>query len=92
MAAECQLCGRKKSLGYKLVRRGLAKRKGGVGQHISGRSRREFKPNLQSARVLINGTVKRLRICTRCLRSGKVTKIVSQHVDGRPPETGRSPH
>ena len=78
MGAQCQLCGRKKSVGYKLVRRGLAKRKGGVGQHISGRSRREFKPNLQTVRLIINGAVRRLRICTRCLRSGKVTKAISQ--------------
>jgi large subunit ribosomal protein L28 len=90
MGAECQLCGRKKSLGYKLVRRGLAKRKGGVGQHISGRTRREFKPNLQSARVMINGTVRRLRICTRCLRSGKVTKVVSQAAPPRPQPTGQT--
>jgi len=90
MGAECQLCGRKKSLGYKLVRRGLAKRKGGVGQHISGRTRREFKPNLQSARVMINGTVRRLRICTRCLRSDKVTKVVSRAAPPRPQPTGQT--
>jgi len=90
MGAECQLCGRKKSLGYKLVRRGLAKRKGGVGQHISGRTRREFKPNLQSARVMINGTVRRLRICTRCLRSGKVTKVVSRTSAPRPQPTAQT--
>jgi large subunit ribosomal protein L28 len=90
MGAQCDLCGRKKSLGYKLVRRGLAKRKGGVGQHISGRTRREFKPNLQSARVMINGTVRRLRICTRCLRSGKVTKVVSQTSAPRPQPTAQT--
>jgi large subunit ribosomal protein L28 len=90
MGAECQLCGRKKSLGYKLVRRGLAKRKGGVGQHISGRSRREFKPNLQTARILINGTVRRVRLCTRCLRSAKVTKVVSRTSPPRPQPAGQT--
>lgn len=90
MGAECQLCGRKKSVGYKLSRRGLAKRKGGVGQHISGRSRREFKPNLQTARILINGTVKRVRLCTRCLRSPKVTKVVSRTAPPRPQPTAQT--
>ena len=35
---------------------------------------RRFEPNLQSVRALINGATKRIRVCTRCLRSGKVTK------------------
>jgi len=90
MGAQCDLCGRRKSIGYALIRRGLAKRKGGVGQHISGRSKREFKPNLQSARVIVNGTVRRLRICTRCLRSGKVTKVVSRTSAPRPQPTGQT--
>lgn len=35
---------------------------------------RKFYPNLQSVRILENGAVKRVRVCTRCLRSGKVQK------------------
>ena len=37
---------------------------------------RKFYPNLQRVRILENGTVKRVRVCTRCLRSGKVHKAV----------------
>ena len=37
---------------------------------------RKFYPNLQSIRIVENGTVKRVRVCTRCLRSGKVQKAV----------------
>ncbi|MCK4300462.1 MAG: 50S ribosomal protein L28 [Planctomycetes bacterium] len=77
MGAECAICGKKKSMGYSLARRGLPKKKGGGGQHISGRTKRAFKPNLQTVRANVNGTVKRLRVCTKCLRSGKVTKVVS---------------
>lgn len=35
---------------------------------------RRFEPNLQTVKALVNGAAKRLRVCTRCLRSGKVTK------------------
>jgi len=77
MAAQCEICGKKKTMGYTLARRGLAKKKGGVGRHISGRSKRAFKPNLQTVRAEINGAVRRIRVCTRCLRSGRVKKVVS---------------
>ena len=35
---------------------------------------RRFEPNLQTVRAIVNGGVQRLRVCTRCLRSGKVVK------------------
>jgi large subunit ribosomal protein L28 len=37
-------------------------------------SSRRFEPNLQVVRAMINGGIKRIRVCTRCLRSHKVTK------------------
>jgi large subunit ribosomal protein L28 len=37
-------------------------------------SPRRFEPNLQTVRAMINGGIKRIKVCTRCLRSGKVTK------------------
>jgi large subunit ribosomal protein L28 len=42
--------------------------------HANNVSPRRFEPNLQTVRALINGGVKRLRVCTRCLRSNKVVK------------------
>jgi large subunit ribosomal protein L28 len=35
---------------------------------------RRFEPNLQTVRAMVNGAAKRIRVCTRCLRNGKVTK------------------
>jgi large subunit ribosomal protein L28 len=35
---------------------------------------RRFEPNLQTVRAVIKGAAKRIRVCTRCLRGGKVTK------------------
>jgi len=37
---------------------------------------RKFYPNLQNVKIIEKGTIKRVRICTRCLRSGKVQKAV----------------
>jgi large subunit ribosomal protein L28 len=42
--------------------------------HAHNVTARRFEPNLQRVRALVNGGVKRLRVCTRCLRSNKVVK------------------
>jgi large subunit ribosomal protein L28 len=42
--------------------------------HAHNVTPRRFEPNLQRVRAMVNGGVKRLRVCTRCLRSGKVVK------------------
>jgi large subunit ribosomal protein L28 len=52
----------------------LAKKKGGIGLHTTGISRRTFKPNLQRIRVVENGRTLRRSVCARCIKSGKVVK------------------
>ena len=42
--------------------------------HANNVSPRRFEPNLQTVRALINGGIRRIRVCTRCLRSQKVVK------------------
>ena len=42
--------------------------------HAHNVSSRRFNPNLQSVRALVNGAAKRLKVCTRCIRSNKVVK------------------
>jgi large subunit ribosomal protein L28 len=42
--------------------------------HAHNVSARWFEPNLQTVRASVNGGVKRMRVCTRCLRSNKVVK------------------
>jgi large subunit ribosomal protein L28 len=37
-------------------------------------TKRRFEPNLQRVRILVNGAARRVRVCTRCLKSGKVEK------------------
>lgn len=59
------------------TRKGKAKKQGGVGRHIARKNPRRFLPNLQSARVLISGVAKRLRLCTRCLKKGRIVRVIS---------------
>lgn len=43
--------------------------------HANNKTRRRWLPNLQQVRARVNGSVQRIRVCTRCLRSGKVEKV-----------------
>ena len=43
--------------------------------HISKRSKRTWKPNLVSVKVMQNGQPKRITVCAKCLRSGKVNRV-----------------
>ena len=70
----CALCNKGPLRGEQITRRGLAKSKGGVGRKITGRSKRSFKPNLQKVRAVVDGKTVRLKVCTSCLRLGRVQK------------------
>jgi large subunit ribosomal protein L28 len=74
MSRACEVCGRKTQFGNQYARRGLAKAKGGVGRRITGKSHRTFKPNIQRVRAVVNGSVKRVKVCTRCIKKGAVVK------------------
>ena len=74
MARVCEFCGKGTGVGRTIKRKGLPKCKGGIGLKILGTSKRKFKPNIQRVRVKIGDSVKRVKICTRCLKSGKVQK------------------
>jgi large subunit ribosomal protein L28 len=76
MARVCQLCGRRTVTGMMISRRGLPKRDGGVGLKTTGYNKRRFKPNLQKVRALVDGKVTRVKVCTRCIKAGRVTKPV----------------
>jgi large subunit ribosomal protein L28 len=46
--------------------------------HAHNVTHRRFNPNLQRVRAIVDGVQRRVRICTRCLRSGKVVKPTPQ--------------
>ncbi len=74
MSRICEICGKGAVRGNRILRRGQAKKKGGIGQHVTAVSPRLFRPNLQELRAMVNGRPMRIKVCTTCLRSGKVQK------------------
>jgi large subunit ribosomal protein L28 len=74
MARVCQYSGKKTVTGRQYTRRGLAKRKGGVGRKITGNNLRVFKPNVQKVRATVGGRTVRVRVSAKLLARGVVTK------------------
>lgn len=76
MGAKCAITGKKAVGGVKYARRGKAKYLGGVGKKVTGKTKRKFKPNLQTVKAEINGRVKRIRVAVSAIRSGLVKRPV----------------
>ena len=77
MARACEVCGKAPQVGNMIETRGKAKYLGGVGTKITGITRRRFLPNLQNIKAsLPSGEVKTMRVCTQCMRSGRIRKAV----------------
>ena len=76
MARACDICGKRTEVGNQVERRGITKKKGGIGLRITSRMKRKFKPNIQKVKVLTQDgkTATRAKVCTRCLKAGKVAK------------------
>lgn len=74
MAKICKLCGKGPVFGGTLTRKGKPKREGGIGEHIARRNPRRFLPNLQPAHILVNGRMKKIRVCTKCIKAGKLVR------------------
>ena len=63
MSKQCEICGKKPVTGNNV-------------SHAHNKTRTVWSPNLQKVRALQNGSVKTIKACTRCIRSGKVQKVV----------------
>jgi len=75
MARICSITGKRRTIGGKIHRKGLTKKSGGIGTHVAKITKRTFKPNVQRVRVrLANGQVKRVWVCAKALKAGKVEK------------------
>jgi large subunit ribosomal protein L28 len=61
MAYVCDICEKGRLVGHKV-------------SHSNIKTKKVQRPNLQRVRAIVDGVVQRLRVCTRCLRSGKVKK------------------
>ena len=74
MSNVCAVCGKKKVVGGSIIRKGLAKKKGGIGMHVVKNTKRVFTPNIQSVKVSTDEGNKKMKVCVACIRSGKVKK------------------
>jgi large subunit ribosomal protein L28 len=61
MSSVCDVCGKKPIFGMKL-------------SHSHRRTKRRWNPNIQRVRAIVNGSPKRVNVCTSCLKAGKVVK------------------
>ncbi len=74
MARICQLTGKRPRKGNHIWRSGKAKKKGGIGTHITGVTKRRFFPNLQRVKAIVDGEVKYIRVSAKAIKKGLVTK------------------
>ncbi len=61
MASVCEICAKKPSSGMSL-------------SHSHVRTKRTWKPNIQRVRAIVDGSPKRLNVCTGCIKAGRVVK------------------
>ena len=65
MARACEICGKRRSVGSNV-------------SHANNKTKRLWRPNLQRVHASVVGGGRRLLVCTRCLRSGRVLKAAPQ--------------
>jgi large subunit ribosomal protein L28 len=63
MSNVCEICGKGPSFGNNV-------------SHANNKTRRMWHPNIQKVKALQEGTVRSIKVCTRCIRSNKVTKAL----------------
>lgn len=63
MARVCEICGKRRQVGNNV-------------SHANNKTKRVFYPNLKHVKTTFNGSNKRIKVCTRCIRSGKIQKAV----------------
>jgi large subunit ribosomal protein L28 len=61
MARVCEICGKGPIAGHNI-------------SHANNKTPRRWYPNLQRVRVVVNGAVRRIRVCTQCIKSNRVAK------------------
>ena len=62
MSKKCDICGKGPMVGNNV-------------SHAHNLTKRRWLPNLQKVKVKENGSTKRMRVCTNCIKSGKVVKV-----------------
>ena len=65
MSATCEICNKGPAFGNNV-------------SHAHNKTKRRWNPNLQKVKAVQGGSTKRINVCTRCIRSGKVVKAAPQ--------------
>ena len=73
----CEICGKGRQVGFNV-------------SHAHNKTKKVWKPNVKRVRAYVNGGVKRVRVCTRCLRSGRVQKVPAGVTTPSTPPTSSS--
>jgi large subunit ribosomal protein L28 len=63
MSRKCDICGKGTAFGNTV-------------SHSKNRTRRTWRPNVLEVKAELDGKVQNIKICTRCLKAGKVVKVV----------------
>lgn len=63
MSKVCEICGKSPSFGNNV-------------SHANNKTRRMWRPNIQKIKAVRNGSIKTIKVCTRCIRSGSVVKAI----------------
>ena len=74
MARICKLTGKGPIKGSIIWRSGKAKKKGGIGTHVTAITKRRFFPNLQRVKAVVDGEVCYVRVCAKAIKQGLVHK------------------
>ena len=91
MARSCSICGKHSDRGRMYTRRGIAKKKGGIGKKTTGKTRRSFAPNLHTVRTFVDGKATRIRLCATCVKSGVVVKPPRAYKPAEPVAAAAAP-
>lgn len=73
MSKRCDVCGKEPHFGNQVARLGHNAQK----RRVLGRSSRMFRPNIQPVKAIVDGRPVRLKVCTACLKAGKVRRRTS---------------
>ena len=63
MSKICEICGKKPMMGHNV-------------SHAHNKTKKVWQPNLQKVRAIRKGVVKKINVCTRCIRSGAIQKPI----------------
>ncbi len=74
MARICELTGKRPIKGRRIHRSGKAKKKGGIGMHVTATTKRRFFPNLQRVKAVIDGEVQYVRVTASAIKKGLIVK------------------